>query len=93
MENSVCSQCGQLSHCLPDNIDSYRADLLPRFLNMPEINWLKLRVPGSNYPREENLITVLHIAAHLGGGVGKALSGLIARAISRSTKSACGCMS
>ena len=32
MENPVCSQCGQLSHCLPDNIDSYRADLLPRFL-------------------------------------------------------------
>jgi radical SAM protein with 4Fe4S-binding SPASM domain len=31
-ENSVCSQCGQLSHCLPDNIDLYRGDLLPRFL-------------------------------------------------------------
>lgn len=32
MENPVCSQCGQLSHCLPDNIDRYRDDLLPRFL-------------------------------------------------------------
>lgn len=26
----VCSQCGQLSHCLPDNIDAYREELLPR---------------------------------------------------------------
>lgn len=31
-ENPVCSNCGQLSHCLPDNIDLYRDDLLPRFL-------------------------------------------------------------
>lgn len=30
-QNPVCSQCGQLSHCLPDNIDIYRDDLLPRF--------------------------------------------------------------
>ena len=28
----VCSQCGQLSHCLPDTIDPYREELLPRFL-------------------------------------------------------------
>lgn len=32
MENAVCSQCGQLSHCLPDNIDAYREQLLPKFL-------------------------------------------------------------
>lgn len=32
MENPVCSRCGQLSHCLPDNIDAYRNDILPRFL-------------------------------------------------------------
>lgn len=32
MDNPVCSRCGQLSHCLPDNIDAYREDLLPRFL-------------------------------------------------------------
>lgn len=31
-ENSVCSTCGQLSHCLPDNIDAYREALLPKFL-------------------------------------------------------------
>lgn len=29
----VCSQCGQLSHCLPDNIDAYREAILPRFRN------------------------------------------------------------
>jgi radical SAM protein with 4Fe4S-binding SPASM domain len=32
MENPVCSQCGQLSHCLPDNIDAFRAELLPHFI-------------------------------------------------------------
>ena len=30
--NPVCSQCGQLSHCLPDSIDAFRAELLPHFL-------------------------------------------------------------
>ena len=30
-ENSVCGDCGQLSHCLPDNIDAYRDDILDRF--------------------------------------------------------------
>ena len=29
-ENDVCGQCGQLSHCLPDNIDPYRKELLSR---------------------------------------------------------------
>lgn len=32
-ENPVCSKCGQLSHCLPDNIDQYREELLPKFLH------------------------------------------------------------
>ena len=31
-QNPVCSKCGQLSHCLPDNIDQYREGLLPKFL-------------------------------------------------------------
>ncbi len=30
-ENPVCSKCGQLSHCLPDNIDPYRQELLQKF--------------------------------------------------------------
>jgi radical SAM protein with 4Fe4S-binding SPASM domain len=30
-ENTVCSKCGQLSHCLPDNIDPYRNVLVEKF--------------------------------------------------------------
>lgn len=30
-ENPTCGACGQLSHCLPDNIDSYAEILLKRF--------------------------------------------------------------
>lgn len=29
-QNSVCGQCGQLSHCRPDNIDGYREQLIPK---------------------------------------------------------------
>ena len=32
LENSVCGNCGQLTHCLPDNIDEFRDSLLPKFL-------------------------------------------------------------
>ena len=31
-KNAVCSQCGQLSHCLPDNIDPYCDALNARIL-------------------------------------------------------------
>lgn len=30
MEHPVCSQCGQLTHCLPDNIDAFREQLIPK---------------------------------------------------------------
>lgn len=30
-ENAVCNACGQLSHCLPDNIDAHRPQILDRF--------------------------------------------------------------
>ena len=30
-DTSVCKDCGQLSHCLPDNIDGFRKELLPKF--------------------------------------------------------------
>ena len=30
-KNPICSQCGQLTHCLPDNIDDYREILLDKF--------------------------------------------------------------
>ena len=35
-ENPVCKSCGQLTHCLPDNIDAYREKLLPAFLEYAE---------------------------------------------------------
>ena len=38
-KNGVCGQCGQLTHCLPDNIDAHREDLLARFqraVHVPE---------------------------------------------------------
>lgn len=31
-QNPVCSNCGQLTHCLPDNIDPYREQLLSKLL-------------------------------------------------------------
>jgi radical SAM protein with 4Fe4S-binding SPASM domain len=31
LQNGVCGNCGQLSHCLPDNIDAHRPMLLKRF--------------------------------------------------------------
>ena len=30
-QNPVCSTCGQLTHCLPDNIDAFRQEILPKF--------------------------------------------------------------
>ena len=30
MLHPVCSKCGQLTHCLPDNIDAYREALIPK---------------------------------------------------------------
>jgi len=33
MSNPICSQCGQLSHCLPDNIDAFSETLLKKVQN------------------------------------------------------------
>lgn len=49
MENPVCSQCGQLSHCLPDNIDAYRNEVLPRFLEYAGDNFGE--IPGMTSSR------------------------------------------
>jgi len=65
IQNPVCSQCGQLTHCLPDNIDAYRKELLPKVNAYASIRQLKKT-------------KVLHIIPHLGGGVGKALQTLAA---------------
>ena len=37
-QNGVCGNCGQLSHCLPDNIDAYRPLLLTKFKTLVPIN-------------------------------------------------------
>jgi radical SAM protein with 4Fe4S-binding SPASM domain len=37
-QNNVCGNCGQLSHCLPDNIDSHRLKLLEKFKTLATID-------------------------------------------------------
>ena len=37
-ENGVCNNCGQLSHCLPDNIDVHRPMLLDKFKELVPLN-------------------------------------------------------
>ncbi|MNL33272.1 S-adenosyl-L-methionine-dependent 2-deoxy-scyllo-inosamine dehydrogenase [compost metagenome] len=37
-ENKVCGSCGQLTHCLPDNIDDHREMLLKRFREKVVVN-------------------------------------------------------
>jgi radical SAM protein with 4Fe4S-binding SPASM domain len=43
MENPICSNCGQLSHCLPDNIDQYRPQLLEKFQTHMKLELAKSR--------------------------------------------------
>lgn len=56
LANPVCSQCGQLSHCLPDNIDAYRADLLPGFIEYAGADLGE--VPGTGNSRTIKLVPV-----------------------------------
>ena len=51
MSHPVCSQCGQLSHCLPDNIDPYSSELVPKFMESVGDN--VGTVPGM--PKEQNV--------------------------------------
>jgi radical SAM protein with 4Fe4S-binding SPASM domain len=44
-ENGVCGNCGQLSHCLPDNIDAHRPMLLARFKERVRVD-RNLLAPG-----------------------------------------------
>jgi radical SAM protein with 4Fe4S-binding SPASM domain len=37
-ENGVCANCGQLTHCLPDNIDPYRPMLLEKFRQLVRVD-------------------------------------------------------
>jgi len=48
-QNGVCGNCGQLSHCLPDNIDPYRTLLLAKFKTLVPINADVVAPGGSNH--------------------------------------------
>ena len=48
-ENKVCGSCGQLTHCLPDNIDNHREMLLERFREKVTIN-PAVKAPGGLKP-------------------------------------------
>ena len=37
-QNGVCGNCGQLSHCLPDNIDAHRLPLLAKFKTLVPVD-------------------------------------------------------
>ena len=37
-ENGVCGDCGQLTHCLPDNVDEFRPTLLDTFNKLVTID-------------------------------------------------------
>ncbi len=49
-QNGVCGNCGQLSHCLPDNIDPYRTLLLAKFKTLAPINPDVVAPGGINRP-------------------------------------------
>ncbi len=49
MNNPVCSQCGQLSHCLPDSIDAYRNTVLSNFTRVHGATFEP--APGMALPR------------------------------------------
>lgn len=42
MEHQVCSQCGQLTHCLPDNIDPYQKELLAKVIKRSQVHTASL---------------------------------------------------
>ena len=49
-QNPVCASCGQLTHCLPDNIDKHREALLPKFLDYAGLA-PDARIPGMSARR------------------------------------------
>ena len=48
-QNGVCGNCGQLSHCLPDNIDAHRVKLLDKFRKEVAVN-PNVPAPGGDNP-------------------------------------------
>ena len=73
-QNGVCGNCGQLSHCLPDNIDAHRLALLDKFKQLVAVD-PDIEPPGgakSQVHGRGGGMKILHVTPHLGGGVGKA---------------------
>ena len=76
-ENGVCGNCGQLSHCLPDNIDAHRPPLLVKFKALVPLNPMsRLRAASIASSSPWRRMKILHVTPHLGGGVGKAHAAL-----------------
>jgi radical SAM protein with 4Fe4S-binding SPASM domain len=48
-QNGVCGNCGQLSHCLPDNIDAHRVKLLAKFRKEVAVD-STVPAPGGDNP-------------------------------------------
>ena len=46
-QNGVCGSCGQLSHCLPDNIDAHVPALLEKFTALVAVN-PNVKAPGGS---------------------------------------------
>ena len=73
-QNGVCGNCGQLSHCLPDNIDAHRVALLDKF-KKARVGRPERRAARRHQPQIHGRgggMKILHVTPHLGGGVGKA---------------------
>ena len=49
-ENGTCGNCGQLTHCLPDNIDAFRPMLLEKFKSAVTMH------PGAQAPGGRRLV-------------------------------------
>ena len=73
-QNGVCGNCGQLSHCLPDNIDAHRPLLLAKFKTLvpDQPGRAGARAGSTAKSHRRGRMKILHVTPHLGGGVGKA---------------------
>ncbi len=82
-QNGVCGNCGQLSHCLPDNIDAHRLPLLAKFKAL--VTDLSVEPPGgvNRIHGGGGGMKILHVTPHLGGGVGKAHAAIQQRLAAR----------
>ena len=79
-QNEVCGNCGQLSHCLPDNIDCASSHAAGD-IQVARLRQSGHRSAGRYEPQVcggGRRMKILHVTPHLGGGVGKAHAALSA---------------